>query len=148
MRKTILFICVENRARSQMAEGLARHFLGHTFDVLSAGSRPADKVHPMAVAVLAEVGIDISHLRARQFVATDFDRVDMLFAMDADNLRNMQRLAPSQAHAAKAVLIMDHASDHPLREVPDPYYGGEEDFDDVYEMLAEACTNLLNDVKP
>ena len=57
---TVLFICVENRARSQMAEGLARHFLGHKFDVLSAGSSPADQIHPMAVAVMAEIGIDIS----------------------------------------------------------------------------------------
>ncbi len=136
-----------------MAEGVLRHLArerGIEIETDSAGTgdyhlgEPPDR---RAQAAMRRKGIDITDLRARQFTAADFDRFDLLFAMDSDNLRNMQRLAPSQAHAAKAVLIMDHASDHPLREVPDPYYGGDECFDDVYDMLVEACTNLLNDVQ-
>lgn len=57
----ILFICVANSARSQMAEGLARHILGPKFQVASAGSAPAAKVHPMAIQALGEIGIDIAH---------------------------------------------------------------------------------------
>jgi len=66
--------------------------------------------------------------------------------MDADNLRNMQRLAPSAEHARKAMLIMDHAPEHPLREVPDPYFGGDEGFDEVFSMLMDACNRLLDDL--
>lgn len=67
-----------------MAEGLARHFLGHTFDVLSAGSRPAEKVHPMAVAVLAEVGIDISHQKSKSISDIDLSKVDVVIALCAE----------------------------------------------------------------
>jgi protein-tyrosine-phosphatase len=63
--KSILFICKENRARSQIAEGLARYFLGHSFNIFSAGIAPAEKVHPMAVAVMAEIGIDISNQKPK-----------------------------------------------------------------------------------
>ncbi|MBP7408027.1 MAG: low molecular weight phosphotyrosine protein phosphatase [Flavobacteriales bacterium] len=149
----ILMVCLGNICRSPMAEGVLRHLAherGIEVETDSAGTgdyHVGEAPDRRAQAAMRRNGIDISDLRARQFVATDFDRFDLLCAMDADNLRNMRRLAPSHAHAAKAVLIMDHAADHPLREVPDPYYGGDEDFDDVHDMLMEACTNLLDHVQ-
>ena len=149
----ILMVCLGNICRSPMAEGVLRHLAherGIEVETDSAGTgdyHVGEAPDRRAQAAMRRNGIDISDLRARQFVATDFDRFDVLLAMDADNLRNMHRLAPSPAHAAKAVLIMDHAADHPLREVPDPYYGGDEDFDDVHDMLMEACTNLLDHVQ-
>lgn len=136
-----------------MAEGVLRHLArerGITIETDSAGTgdyHVGEAPDRRAQAALRRKGIDISDLRARQFTAADFDRFDLLFAMDADNLQNMQRLAPSKAHATKAVLIMDHAPAHSIREVPDPYYGGDEGFDVVYDMLVEACTNLLDDVQ-
>jgi arsenate reductase len=63
--KRILFLCTGNAARSQMAEGLARAFHGNTVDVVSAGSRPAGWVHPLAIGALAEIGIDISEARSK-----------------------------------------------------------------------------------
>lgn len=74
--KSLLFICVENRARSQIAEGLARHFIGHQYDVFSAGSNPVDRVHPMAVAVMAEIGIDISSQRPKPLSSIDLSKID------------------------------------------------------------------------
>ena len=136
-----------------MAEGVLRHLArerGIAIETDSAGTgdyHVGEAPDRRAQAAMRRNGIDISDLRARQFTAADFEDFDLLFAMDADNLRNMQNLARSQAHMMKAVLIMDHAPAHLLREVPDPYYGGDEGFDVVYDMLVEACTNLLEDVQ-
>lgn len=136
-----------------MAEGVLRHLArerGIAIETDSAGTgdyHVGEAPDRRAQATMRRNGIDISDLRARQFTAADFEDFDLLFAMDADNLRNMQSLARSQAHMMKAVLIMDHAPAHLLREVPDPYYGGDEGFDVVYDMLVEACTNLLEDVQ-
>jgi arsenate reductase len=78
VKKRILFLCTGNAARSQMAEGLAREFHGDVVDVVSAGSRPAGWVHPLAVRALAEIGIDASEQTsksAEQFLDQDFDVV-------------------------------------------------------------------------
>ena len=146
-------VCLGNICRSPMAEGVLRHLArerGIAIETDSAGTgdyHVGEAPDRRAQATMRRNGIDISDLRARQFTAADFEDFDLLFAMDADNLRNMQSLARSQAHMMKAVLIMDHAPAHLLREVPDPYYGGDEGFDVVYDMLVEACTNLLEDVQ-
>ena len=78
MKKRILFLCTGNAARSQMAEGLARAFHGDELDVVSAGSRPAGWVHPMAIRALAEIGIDIrdqTSKSAAEFLEQPFDAV-------------------------------------------------------------------------
>lgn len=77
-KKRILFLCTGNAARSQMAEGLMRAMYGDEFDVFSAGSRPAGWVHPMAIAALAEMGIDIRDAQSKsaaQFLDEPFDIV-------------------------------------------------------------------------
>jgi arsenate reductase len=77
-KKRILFLCTGNAARSQMAEGLMRAYHGETFEVVSAGSRPAGWVHPLAIRALAEIGIDASgHTSkgAAQFTHQEFDIV-------------------------------------------------------------------------
>ena len=146
----ILMVCLGNICRSPMAEGVLRHLAherGIEVETDSAGTgdyHVGEAPDRRAQAAMRRNGIDISDLRARQFVATDFDRFDLLLAMDAENLRNMRRLAPSPEHASKAMLIMDHAPHHPLREVPDPYYGGDEGFDEVFRMLKEASNQLLD----
>lgn len=149
----ILLVCLGNICRSPMAEGVLRHLArerGIAITTDSAGTgdyhvgEPPDR---RAQAAMRKHGQDISDLRARQFVQADYDRFDLLLAMDADNLRNIRRLAPSPEHASKAMLIMDHTPLHSLREVPDPYYGGDEGFDAVYHMLTEACTNLLDGIE-
>ena len=78
MKKRILFLCTGNAARSQMAEGLMRAFHGDEVDVVSAGSRPAGWVHPLAIGALAEIGIDISDAQSKsadQFLDQKFDIV-------------------------------------------------------------------------
>ncbi|OFZ12062.1 MAG: hypothetical protein A2Z20_07490 [Bdellovibrionales bacterium RBG_16_40_8] len=82
--KGILFLCVENHARSQMAEGLARHFLGHQNDIYSAGSKPAKRVHPMATAVMAEIGIDISGQYPKSIDTIDLSKIQLIVTLCAD----------------------------------------------------------------
>jgi arsenate reductase len=82
--KNLLFICVENRARSQMAEGLAKHFLGSEYEVYSAGSRPAERVHPMAVAVMAEIGIHIHEQKPKAIDDIDLKQIDTVITLCAE----------------------------------------------------------------
>lgn len=77
-KKRVLFLCTGNSARSQMAEGLTNHFLGEQWEAHSAGTHPADRVHPLAVEVMAELGIDISNQRPKpvsEFNPAEFDLV-------------------------------------------------------------------------
>lgn len=148
----ILLVCLGNICRSPMAEGVLRHLArerGITITTDSAGTgdyHVGEAPDRRAQAAMRRRGMDISDLRARQFERKDYERFDLLLAMDADNLRNMHRMAPSPEHARKAVLIMDHAPEHALREVPDPYFGGDEGFDIVFDMLLSACNKLLDGI--
>ncbi len=147
--KKILLVCMGNICRSPMAEGILRH---KTLERLmsvetdSAGTinnHVGESPDPRAQRCMRDHGIDISDLRARQIRPSDFHRFDLLLAMDESNLKGLLRIAPDQELARKARLMMDFAPDRP-QEVPDPYYGGSEGFEEVYRMLDEACDNLLN----
>jgi protein-tyrosine phosphatase len=148
----VLMVCLGNICRSPMAEGILRYMAVEGRLSITTDSAGTSDYHRgelpdrRALAAMRKHGIDISDLRARPFQAEDYDRFDVILAMDRENLQNMLRLAPSKEHARKARLIMDHAPDHPLREVPDPYYGGDQGFEEVYRMLTEACNNLINDI--
>ena len=151
MSKTkILLVCMGNICRSPMAEGLVRHKArerGMDVSTDSAGtidSHAGEAPDPRAQKCMADHGIDISDLRARQVRPSDFRDFDLLLAMDMSNLKGLRRIAPDDGALDKARLIMDFAPDNALDEVPDPYYGGQEGFEEVYRMLDEACENLLN----
>ncbi len=149
----ILTVCLGNICRSPMAEGILRHLArerGLTLITDSAGTSDyhvGEAPDPRAQAAMRRKGMDIGDLRARQFVAADYTHFDVILAMDASNLRNMHALAPNADLASKARLVMEHAPHHPLREVPDPYFGGDEGFDAVHAMLTEALSALLDDLE-
>ncbi len=136
-----------------MAEGILRHLAqerGIDITTDSAGTgdyHVGEEPDRRAIAAMERYGIDIGDLRARQFTAADFERFDRILAMDASNLANMLKLAPNAELAAKARLVMDHAPQHPEREVPDPYFGGDEGFDHVYRMLVKACEAILDELE-
>lgn len=136
-----------------MAEGILRDMIakeGLPWRTDSAGTgdyHVGEAPDKRAVKAMKDQDIDISDLRARQLRASDFEEFDLLLAMDASNLRNMQAVAPNAELAKKARLMMDYAPDHVLHEVPDPYFGGDEGFREVYEMLTIACRNLMKDVQ-
>jgi protein-tyrosine phosphatase len=149
----ILLVCLGNICRSPMAEGLLRHKArerGLHIETDSAGTgrshlgQPPD---PRAQAEMRRHGIDISDLRARLFIDTDFKRFDLLLAMDRENLADMLRLCPDPQLARRAKLMLDYAPAARLRDVPDPWYGGSEGFREVYQLLDQATDALIDDAR-
>ena len=150
----ILFVCMGNICRSPTADGIMRQLvadagLAHAVEVDSAGTHnyhPGSPPDARSRAAALRRGYDLSPLRARQVKDADFARFDLLLAMDADNLENLKRRCPRE-HAGKLRLMMEYATRFDVREVPDPYYEGEDGFEVVLDYLEDACAGLLAEVK-
>ncbi len=148
----VLFVCLGNICRSPTAEGVFRRELdaaGLTgrVEVDSCGVGPwhvGKAPDPRACAAARRRGIELSDLRARQLCAEDFQRFDYLLAMDHDNLAALKRLRPSDCRAHVG-LFLDFAGKE-NRPVPDPYYGGEQGFEEVLDLIEEASRGLIEDI--
>lgn len=146
----ILFVCLGNICRSPLAEGVfhdivAKRGLSRSFHVDSAGTgnwHTGSPPDPRSAAVAAAHGIDISTQRARQVAVADFSRFDLILAMDHSVLIRLKSISPANA-GAKVHLFMDHACGKQT-DVPDPYYGGEDGFEDVYRMILDASASLAD----
>lgn len=149
----VLFVCLGNICRSPLAEGIFRHFVvqaGLAADIVidSAGTHAYHIDEPpdaRAQAVAARHGIDISTLRGRQVTATDLVQYDYILAMDAENLAALRRIAGASAANIRLLLEWTPASGY--TEVPDPYFGGTNGFERVYDMLEDAARALLADIR-
>lgn len=149
--KRILFVCTGNICRSPTAEGVALHFietagLAGLVEVDSAGMQGyhvGEAPDPRAQKAAAQKGYDLSKLRARKLDALDFERFDLLLAMDRGHLQAMLRVCP-QDYRPKIELFMRYAPDGRHDEVPDPYYGGPNGFDAVLQMCEQGVRGLLD----
>jgi protein-tyrosine phosphatase len=147
----ILFVCMGNICRSPSAEGVFKHVLAKRapqlqVDIDSAGTHDyhvGEAPDVRAVAAARRRGIDISSLRARRVATEDFERFDLILAMDEDNLRELQGRVQA-AHRDRIRLMMEYAPAVGRRDVPDPYYGGEQGFEDVLDLLEEAADGLID----
>lgn len=143
----LLFVCMGNICRSPTAEGVMRHLvrergLEDEVEVASAGTggwHVGDPPDPRATAAAKRRGIALEGA-ARQVQLADFYEYDLLVAMDRSNLRDLLDLAPEEEARSKVRLLLDEA------DVPDPYYGGERGFEDVLDLVTEACERLLDEV--
>lgn len=150
----VLFVCMGNLCRSPMAEGVfrgqvAQAGLDGRIAIDSAGTHDyhiGEPPDPRAQQAAGRRGYDLSMLRGRQVTRADFSEFDYVLAMDATNLRALERLCPSQ-HAHKLKLFMEFGANVALREVPDPYYGGEQGFEQVLDMVEEASQGLLEHLR-
>jgi protein-tyrosine phosphatase len=151
----ILFLCTGNICRSPTAEGVFRslassHAPALDVEVDSAGTHGLHQGHApdaRSQQVARARGVDLSALRARQLTRADFDAFDLILAMDQDNLEFAKRLAPP-GRRERVRLLLDFAPKQPLREVPDPYYGGPEGFELVYDLSLQAARGLLESLVP
>ncbi|WP_425416675.1 low molecular weight protein-tyrosine-phosphatase [Oricola indica] len=148
-RKSILFVCLGNICRSPLAEAVFRDIVetagaARRFEIDSAGTgawhvgNPPD---PRSVEVGRRHGIDLSRLRARKVVGSDFDRFDLILGMDRSNVANLTAMAPASSRARIAE-FHDFSTGTP-RDVPDPYYGGDDGFEEVYRMIRAAAGSLF-----
>lgn len=139
----ILMVCLGNICRSPLAEGILQSKLpAEKFVVDSAGTgdwHAGQGPDKRSVLTAKNRGLDISCQKARQIKQSDFTEFDHIFVMDSSNLRDVTRLAPNPQAKAKVKLMMDEIFPGQNIDVPDPYYGGPEGFDKVYDMLDEAC---------
>ncbi len=149
----VLFICLGNICRSPAAEGVFLHLLEreglqHAFEVDSAGTggwHVGNAADPRMRSAASRRGIHLPS-RARQLEPADLSRFDHILTMDGDNLSAVKALARRHPARARIAPITEHCRHHRAREVPDPYYGGPEGFEQVLDLLEDACSGLLEDL--
>ncbi|MGB8517323.1 MAG: low molecular weight protein-tyrosine-phosphatase [Gallionella sp.] len=150
----VLFVCMGNICRSPTAEAVFRQFveragLTEKIAVDSAGTHDyhiGDAPDLRTQRAAQQRGFDMGDLRGRQVDAADFSRFNYVLAMDSANLAILNRLAPKDS-ATQACLFLEFAHHHIEREVPDPYYGGEEGFERVLDMVEDAAAGLLQHIR-
>src|SRR5699024_8492594 len=142
-----LMVCLGNICRSPMAEGILRAKVDpDKIEVDSAGtSNYHINQQPDArmMATAKQHGIDISMLRGRQFTVDDFDNFDYIFVMDKSNYSDVLALARSEADRAKVDLILNQIHPGKNQDVPDPYYGGDAGFENVFNLLDESTNRFI-----
>ena len=146
-------VCLGNICRSPLAEGILTHKVkenGLNWEIDSAGTAAyhvGNLPDERSIEVANKYGIDLTNQRARQFKANDFKEFDVIYAMDTENYNNILNLAKYETEEQKVKLILNEIEPDSNSSVPDPYYGGEEGFENVYQMLDLACEEVLNKFK-
>ena len=149
----ILFVCMGNICRSPTAEGVFRRLVEErapqlTLEIDSAGTHDYHVGEPpdeRSVAAASRRGIDLSSLRARQVADEDFERFDLIVAMDRLNRETLLERSPLEYHG-RIRLFMEFAGGSAMEDVPDPYYGGPLGFEQVLDLAEEAASGLLDEV--
>jgi protein-tyrosine phosphatase len=146
-------VCLGNICRSPMADGLLRKKIGSlnlNVEVDSAGTSGLHKGeapdHRMRETA-SELGTPIDELRSRPFVVDDFDRFDIIYAMDKSNRMNILSLARNEDDKSKVFLLLNELEPGKDLEVPDPYYGGKQGFIDVYHLLDRATDRVIERIR-
>lgn len=138
----ILMICLGNICRSPLAEGLMRSKLNFTkFKVDSAGTSGGHKGQApdkRSIAIAKKNGLDITKQKSRKLLKEDFQKFDYIYVMDQSNYDDVTSLASTEEEKKKVIKILDEAFPEENLDVPDPYYGGTQGFENVYRMLDRA----------
>lgn len=149
----VLMVCLGNICRSPMAEGILRHKAeeaGIDMEIDSAGTggwHVGEKPDSRAIFTANKFGVDISYQRARQFKVADFDEFDRIYVMDKSNYADVISLSRGEADSKKVEMILNMAQPGKNMPVPDPYYGGDEGFDNVFKLLSTACDEVINSAR-
>jgi len=132
-------ICLGNICRSPLAEGLMRSKLNFTkFRVDSAGTSGGHKGQApdkRSIAIAKKNGLDITNQKSRKLLKEDFQKFDYIYVMDQSNYDDVTSLASTEEEKKKVIKILDEAFPEENLDVPDPYYGGTQGFENVYRML-------------
>lgn len=147
----ILMVCLGNICRSPLAEGILKSKVNPTQVIVdSAGTgawHSGELPDKRSIAIAKKYGIDITDQRARIFTPEDFLHFDKIYVMDKSNYVNVCKLAPNDELIDKVELILNESHPNQDLEVPDPYYGGEQGFENVFQLLNEACDVVKNKIE-
>lgn len=138
-------VCLGNICRSPLAEGILKSKVDDSVIVESAGTggwHAGETPDPRSIAIAKENGIDITDQRARKFKARDLDAYDFIYAMDNSNYRDILSHAKHTRQTKKVKLILNEIYPGENLSVPDPYYGGDNGFKRVFDMLDAACDKI------
>lgn len=144
----LLFVCLGNICRSPLAEGIMKHKideLGLDWEVDSAGTggwHAGDLPDSRSIQVAKKHGIDLTYQRARKLRSIDYEAFDRIYVMDSMNYQDVKRLANKDEYD-KIELIMNEVEPHRNINVPDPYYGEGDGFENVFQMLDRACDAII-----
>lgn len=142
----ILMVCLGNICRSPLAEGVLKSKVASKSILVDSAGTAAYHVgnspDKRSIQIAKTYGIDISEQRARAFSKDDFENFDIIYAMDRSNYNNILRLASSVASKNKVQLLLNESFPGEDREVPDPYYGGKEGFETIYQLIDTACDRI------
>ena len=147
----ILMVCLGNICRSPLAEGILAHKTQH-LDVTvesagTAGYHIGKLPDERSIEIAKKHEIDISNQKARQFNRADFDEFDIIYAMDTNNFAHLTSLAENQNERDKIRMILNEIKPESFDSVPDPYYGGDNEFHIVYNMLDKACNKIITQIE-
>lgn len=135
-------VCLGNICRSPLAEGILKSKINpdHVFidSAGTAGYHIGEPPDPRSIAVARDHGLDISKQRCRKFHLSDFKEFDLIYTMDKSNYADILSLTNNPQESNKVKLLLDEI-EIGIDEVPDPYYGGADGFEKVYQMIDEAC---------
>ncbi|MDQ7015264.1 MAG: low molecular weight protein-tyrosine-phosphatase [Gammaproteobacteria bacterium] len=151
----VLFVCMGNICRSPTAEGVFTQLvseagLSDCLEIDSAGTHSyhiGKQPDRRAQAAALQRGLDLSTLRGREVYKEDFSYFDYILAMDKDNLRDLKLISPKAEFEGKIHLFLDFAEQASESEVPDPYYGGDQGFEHVLDLVQQASVGLLKQIR-
>ena len=148
MKIKILMVCLGNICRSPLAEGILKSKIdSNNVYVDSAGTghwHIGNKPDMRSIEVAKKHQLDITDQRGRQFSKQDFDDFDYIFVMDNSNKKDVLSIARNDSDKEKIYLILNEIFPNENMDVPDPYYGGSEGFQNVYRMLDLSCDSIAN----
>lgn len=154
---SVLFVCLGNICRSPAAEGMFtklakdKGWLSGVNDIVidsvgtggwHVGKAPDQRMQD----AMSTRGFDISHLRGREFSHSDFDRFEHIIAMDVSNQANIERMAPP-THKGRARLLLSYVEGLSQTDVPDPYYGGADGFEQCLDLIEAGVAGVVKDIE-
>lgn len=145
----ILMVCLGNICRSPIAEGVMKHLVAKnnlSWTIASAGTEgyhTGEQPHRYSQKICQKHGIDISKQRARRFVAEDLGNFDHIYVMSADVLQEVKHIAGTAFDEQKVKLLLNEVYPGSNRSVPDPWYGPEDGYLEVFDMISRACEAIL-----
>ena len=147
----VLMVCLGNICRSPLAEGILKSKVdkAHVFvdSAGTAGWHQGKLPDKRSIMVANQHQIDLTDQRSRKFKVTDFDTFDFIYVMDVSNYEDVVSLARDNQDIKKVSLLLDESNSQKGKEVPDPYYGGDDGFELVYQMVDKACDAIVIKLK-